>query len=94
MRYGTDLYDTASHTKSKFACDTFGKEKAAIECHGLIQSLADIHKKHTGDDMLKKLLVPLTRLTIALTAEELAAYQRSEIVKWTKVVKDSGAKLE
>lgn len=44
--------------------------------------------------MLKKLLVPLTRLTIALTAEELAAYQRSEIVKWTKVVKDSGAKLE
>ena len=44
--------------------------------------------------MLKKLIAPLALLMIALTAEELAAYQRSEIVKWTKVVKDSSAKLE
>ena len=26
--------------------------------------------------------------------EELAAYQKSEIAKWSKVVKDSGAKVE
>ncbi|RJF96031.1 Bug family tripartite tricarboxylate transporter substrate binding protein [Noviherbaspirillum saxi] len=31
---------------------------------------------------------------VGSTAEELAAYQRSEIAKWSKVVKDSGAKAE
>jgi len=77
MRYCTDLYDTASYTKSKFAYDTFGKEKAAIECHGRIQSLADIHEKHTGDDMLKKRLAPLALLTIALTAAGSAGAQAS-----------------
>jgi|GEM_PF-5453195 len=44
MRYCTDLYDTASYTKSKSTRDTFDKEKTAIECHELIQSLADIHE--------------------------------------------------
>jgi tripartite-type tricarboxylate transporter receptor subunit TctC len=31
---------------------------------------------------------------VGSTAEELAAYQRTEIAKWSKVVKDSGAKAE
>jgi len=31
---------------------------------------------------------------VGSTAEELAAYQREEIVKWAKVVKDSGARVD
>ena len=32
--------------------------------------------------------------TVGGTPEELAAYQKSEITKWAKVVKDSGAKAD
>lgn len=53
MRYCTDLCDTASYTKSKFPSDTFGKEKATIECNGLIQLIADIHEKKQETTCLK-----------------------------------------
>jgi tripartite-type tricarboxylate transporter receptor subunit TctC len=31
---------------------------------------------------------------VGSTSDELATYQRAEIQKWSKVVKDSGAKVE
>jgi len=43
---------------------------------------------------LAKKLIDIGLEPVASTPEELAAYQKSEIVKWAKVVQDSGARAE
>lgn len=53
----------------------------------------EIAKILKSPDISKRLL-DLGLEPIGSTPEELAVYQRSEIAKWAKVVKDSGAKLE
>lgn len=54
---------------------------------------AEISRILKTADVAKK-LTDIGLEPVGSTAEELAAYQRSEIVKWAKVVKESGAKAE
>ena len=54
---------------------------------------AEVSKILKSPDISKRLL-DLGLEPAGGTPEELAAYQKSEIAKWSKVVKDSGAKVE
>jgi tripartite-type tricarboxylate transporter receptor subunit TctC len=54
---------------------------------------AEVGKILKSADISKR-LIDIGLEPVGSTADELAAYQRSEIMKWAKVVKDSGARAE
>jgi tripartite-type tricarboxylate transporter receptor subunit TctC len=54
---------------------------------------AEVSKILKSGDISRR-LIDIGLEPVGSTAGELAAYQRSEITKWAKVVKDSGARAE
>jgi tripartite-type tricarboxylate transporter receptor subunit TctC len=54
---------------------------------------AEVSKILKSGDISRR-LIDIGLEPVGSTADELAAYQRSEITKWAKVVKDSGARAE
>jgi len=54
---------------------------------------SEVRKIITSPEISKRLL-ELGLEPVGSSPEELAAYQRAEITKWSKVVKDSGARVE
>jgi len=54
---------------------------------------AEVKKILTSPDIAKK-LAEIGLEPVCSSADELAVYQRAEIAKWARVVKDSGAKVE
>jgi tripartite-type tricarboxylate transporter receptor subunit TctC len=51
-------------------------------------------KKILAAPEIAKKLAEIGLETVGSTPDELAAYQRAEIAKWARVVKESGAKVE
>ena len=80
-----------SQLASKEALD--GRQLALPIEFGGEELQAEISKILKSPDISKKLL-DLGLDPSGSTPAELAAYQKSEIAKWSKVVKDSGAKVE
>ncbi len=60
----------------------------------IVDKLQGEVKKILASPEIAKKLAEVGLDPVGSSADELAAYQRSEIAKWAKVVKDSGAKVE
>jgi tripartite-type tricarboxylate transporter receptor subunit TctC len=60
----------------------------------VVDKLHDEIVKIINTPDVRKKLIDLGLDPVGSTPEELASFQKSEIAKWTKVVKDSGAKAD